>query len=74
MSIVLNLVPSAGPTQDRRDGNEQVLIEEVLVGLLHPRIAQIGKMLQGIVHFRISPRQTCTAYSEDVFAEMGKIF
>ena len=54
MGIVLNLIPAVGSAQDGGYGHQKDFFQKMLTGTLHPRIAQIRKMLKGTLHLPIS--------------------
>src|SRR5271157_1012202 len=61
--VILDLVPSVGPTQDRRDGDQKYLFQQILPRPLYSRIAQLSKVFQGTVHPPISSHLTQLTYS-----------
>jgi hypothetical protein len=69
MSIILDLIPAVAPGQNRCDGHQQDLIQQMFPRSFHPRITQICKVLHKAIQFHIPPPQAFIAYfNQDAFA------
>jgi hypothetical protein len=55
LPVIRDVVPAFGSAQHRRYGDQKNLFQQMFPVPLNPRIAQLSKILQGIVHFPFLP-------------------
>jgi hypothetical protein len=59
-----DIVSTLGYTDHGRNRDQQNLVQMMLAIPLHPRIAHLGKILQGILHIPVCLQQDHSAYSK----------
>ncbi len=55
LAVLGDVVPTLGTAQNRRYRDQKNLFQQMFPVPLHARIAQLGKMLQGVVHLPLLP-------------------